>query len=200
MMQETRLDPKPTKEKAKQTAPAAAKANAAPAVPPRQRRNSLETPRQQSRRVTVRGMEKARVMASANRGKGRQGPRPKAPPSQVMEARQRLKQPSHASFSQRGHAIVELTVLSAMKPPKLTVAKSKSAAMPEEPLAPIEEKVAPADDEAEEEEPLNQEQRLRKEAMSIEHQMSHFPKTRHVPSVSEQKVQETRHEDKGRSS
>ena len=100
---------------------------------------------------------------------------------------------------------MELTVLSAMKPPKLTaakltVAKSKSAAMPEEPLAPIEEEVAPADDETEEEEPLNQEQRLRREAMSIEHQMSHFPKTRHVPSVSEQNVQETHREDKGRSS
>ena len=59
MMKETRLDPKNSKEKAKQTTAAAAKANAAPAsLHPRQRRNSLQTPRQQSRRVMVKGMKR----------------------------------------------------------------------------------------------------------------------------------------------
>ena len=64
-----------------------------------------------------------------------------------------------------------------VKAPKTKpVAKAKSVAEPEEPLAPVEVIEEQADDEAEEEEPLNREQRLRREAATINHQMCHYPK------------------------
>ena len=63
-----------------------------------------------------------------------------------------------------------------MAPKSKPVAKAKSVAEPEEPLAPVEVIEEQADDEAEEEEPLNREQRLRREAATINHQMCHYPK------------------------
>ena len=63
-------------------------------------------------RVKVRVKERVKV-------KERQGQRPKVPRAdQVMRARQRPKQPSHASFIQKELAIVELPVLSVMRPPQ----------------------------------------------------------------------------------
>ena len=57
-------------------------------------------------------------------------------------------------------------------------AKARDVAEPEASPAPIAERDEHADDEGEEdeEESLSKEQRLRKEAASIEHQMSHYPK------------------------
>ena len=125
MMKETRLDPKTPKEKAKQTTAAAAKANAAPAVPPPMpKKKQPPNPPPAKQEGDGKGDEKARVQARAQervKVRKRQGQRPKAPrASQVMEARQRPKQPSHASSTQKELAIVELTVVSAMKPLKLT--------------------------------------------------------------------------------
>ena len=65
---------------------------------------------------------------------------------------------------------------SAKAPKSKPVAKVKSVAEPEEPLAPVEVIEEQADDEAEEEEPVNREQRLRREAAAINHQMCHYPK------------------------
>ena len=59
-------------------------------------------------------------------------------------------------------------------PPSVKAPKSKPVAKAK--LAPVEVIEEQADDEAEEEEPLNREQRLRREAATINHQMCHYPK------------------------
>ena len=135
MMKETaRFDSKAAKEKAKQTTAATAKANAAP---PCRRRNSLHRPRQQSRKVMEREMSKARVKVRVKervKVKERQGQRPKVPlASQVRRARQRPKQPSHASFFQKELAIVEPPVLSVMRPPQ-QMQPRKVQVQPQRPL------------------------------------------------------------------
>ena len=58
------------------------------------------------------------------------------------------------------------------------VSKARAGAEPDTSSAPVAEREEHADDEGEEdeEESLNKEQRLRKEAATIEHQMSHYPK------------------------
>ena len=61
------------------------------------------------------------------------------------------------------------------------VAKSRAVAEPDEAPAPVVKREEQADDEDEEEEPLSKEQRLRREAATIQHQMSHYPKNPTCP-------------------
>ena len=70
---------------------------------------------------------------------------------------------------------------SAKAPKSKPVAKPKSVAEPNELLAPVEVIGEQADDEAEEEEKLNREQRLRREAAAINHQRCHYPKNPTCP-------------------